>query len=894
MRFHELAVSGFGPFAGTETIDFDRLGSAGLFLLAGPTGAGKTTLLDAICYALFNETTGEGQGAGVDGRTGADLRCARSSLEQPTMVTLEFSAGGSRYKVERNPGYERARRGGGTTKEAANATLWRRSEAGWEPIASKVREVTERIVAITGFTADQFRRVIVIPQGRFRDVLISSADSREDLLKRIFGTHVFERFEALVDERTRDTQRTRTAVADERRRLLAAQDWAAALDDAAVTNRIVDELERARGDATAAARSLADAAARHETATRNLGAAAEVARAARLLADAERRHATAVARLAGMSVDRDRLAAARAAAEPARLLAARDEADRQHRDAETAAATSRQAADRAAQELAGKQATLHTAERAAADADVLERQVAEIDVRVTEADAARQRHEAAASASRTAADAATAASAALLAARQAEQDARGQLERAEAAWASARRQREAGAAALLAAGLAAGQACPVCGSTEHPAAAAAAGSVPDEQACRTLEERAAAARAALERAAGAAGNAEGRSNAATAEAEAKRAEMATVPAPPDVTQLQGERAGLARSLADLRQAGAAARDALNAATAAAAAAAARADADRERVAPLREAAARAAAAFAAVLAASPFATAEAVGAAALAGATIERIAADLQAAEQEELTARELVSAYGRDLAGRTAPDLAALETAQAEAVAALERCRAADEQVRRQVDDCELLAAAHAAIAARLAAVEADFATASRLQQMVSGTAHAGERMSLHRWVLGAVLEQVVAQATVLLRQMTRGRYELLRSQAAGDRKSLAGLDIDILDVWTGTRRSARTLSGGETFLAALALSLALAKTAEAHQGGRRLETVFIDEGFGSLDAETLEYALTALHSLRDEGRVVGVISHVEEMQRTIPVQLRLLRRGETTTTEIVGLPGP
>jgi exonuclease SbcC len=312
------------------------------------------------------------------------------------------------------------------------------------------------------------------------------------------------------------------------------------------------------------------------------------------------------------------------------------------------------------------------------------------------------------------------------------------------------------------------------------------------------------------------------------------------------------------------------------------------------VAPLREAAARAAAAFAAVLAASPFATAEAVGAAALAGATIERIAADLQAAEQEELTARELVSAYGRDLAGRTAPDLAALETAQAEAVAALERCRAADEQVRRQVDDCELLAAAHAAIAARLAAVEADFATASRLQQMVSGTAHAGERMSLHRWVLGAVLEQVVAQATVLLRQMTRGRYELLRSQAAGDRKSLAGLDIDILDVWTGTRRSARTLSGGETFLAALALSLALAKTAEAHQGGRRLETVFIDEGFGSLDAETLEYALTALHSLRDEGRVVGVISHVEEMQRTIPVQLRLLRRGETTTTEIVGLPGP
>jgi exonuclease SbcC len=173
----------------------------------------------------------------------------------------------------------------------------------------------------------------------------------------------------------------------------------------------------------------------------------------------------------------------------------------------------------------------------------------------------------------------------------------------------------------------------------------------------------------------------------------------------------------------------------------------------------------------------------------------------------------------------------------------------------------------------------------------MVTGTAHAQERLSLHRWVLGAVLEEVVAQATVLLRQMTRGRYELVRAEAT-TRTTLSGLDIDVFDHWTGSRRGARTLSGGETFLASLALSLALARTAEAHQGGRRLETVFIDEGFGSLDAESLEYAMVALQGLRAEGRVVGVISHVEEMQRAIPVQLRLVRRGEVTTTEIVGLP--
>ncbi|MBM4057646.1 MAG: SMC family ATPase [Planctomycetes bacterium] len=173
----------------------------------------------------------------------------------------------------------------------------------------------------------------------------------------------------------------------------------------------------------------------------------------------------------------------------------------------------------------------------------------------------------------------------------------------------------------------------------------------------------------------------------------------------------------------------------------------------------------------------------------------------------------------------------------------------------------------------------------------MVTGQAHAVERLSLHRWVLGAVLEQVVAHATVILRQMTRGRYELVRAEPA-TRSVAAGLDIDVLDHWTGTCRGARTLSGGETFLASLALSLALAKTAEEHQGGRRLETVFIDEGFGALDAETLEYALVALQGLRAEGRVVGVISHVEEMQRSIPVQLRLVRHGDDTTTTIVGTP--
>jgi exonuclease SbcC len=240
---------------------------------------------------------------------------------------------------------------------------------------------------------------------------------------------------------------------------------------------------------------------------------------------------------------------------------------------------------------------------------------------------------------------------------------------------------------------------------------------------------------------------------------------------------------------------------------------------------------------------------------------------------------------------GRPEPDVAAVEARQRQLAEALERVRKDDELARTQLQEVRELGETHAELAGRSAAAEVAFQTAQRLHQIVSGMAHAEDKVSLHRWVLGAVLEEVVAEATVMLRDMTRGRYELVRAESAGDKKSLAGLDIDVLDAWNGTRRPARTLSGGETFLASLALSLALARTAERHQGGRRLETVFIDEGFGSLDAETLEYAMATLASLRDEGRVVGVISHVDEMQRAIPAQLRIIRRGEAVHTEIVGI---
>jgi exonuclease SbcC len=190
------------------------------------------------------------------------------------------------------------------------------------------------------------------------------------------------------------------------------------------------------------------------------------------------------------------------------------------------------------------------------------------------------------------------------------------------------------------------------------------------------------------------------------------------------------------------------------------------------------------------------------------------------------------------------------------------------------------------------LAEKEKNAKIGKELYEMVSGQVTGSDRVSLHSWVLGTVMGSVETNATTLLRQMSGGRYELRRAgQETGSKGGgQKGLEFSVIDQQTGTERPARTLSGGETFLASLAVSLALAETASAYHGGRSLDTIFIDEGFGTLDMESLEAAIKALQMLSKDGRVIGVISHVEELQRSIPTQIRFHKSGQGSRVELVG----
>ncbi|MFM8890473.1 MAG: AAA family ATPase, partial [Planctomycetia bacterium] len=887
----------FGPFAGTETIDFDRLGAAGLFLLAGPTGAGKTTILDAISYALYGETTGEGQDTGkADGRSGAELRCTRSSGQQKTEVELTFSVGGRTYRVVRNPDYERASlKGKGRTKETAKAVLTRRSEGAhgddtrWEPIATKVRQVDERMREITGFTADQFRRVVVIPQGRFRDVLVSSGDVREELLERIFGTETYERFESLVSTRRSEAQAARDIVHRDREKLLQGDEALLLADDAAVATELRARIAAASAEATRLAERLAEVERQHSAATEQLGRAREVERLVRAAQAAEDRYRRASEALARLAPARGMLEAAVAAREPARLLA-------EWRDLVAMSADARSKSDEAGREAAAAAALVQQEQHACAAAEaayagvrncgerlgqIVERLKVVESLNRQRADAAAQVQAFETRVTR-AEEAVVVAEAAVSVAMAAELQARVSLDETTSRCL-------AGAAARLADELVDGDPCPVCGGIEHPRPAARAEGSPGEadvEACRWHLAEAGRRREEAHRTAS---DARSKLTGAQAEAGAARRALDEAPQPPDAKALIEERRELEERRARLESELERTKGRVERASAAAADWSRQLEGARATSNLLEENTIKARRCFETALEASPFGRVELLEAAYREEDVITSLQTEVAAADKEEAAASEGRATANAALDGRVGVDIATLEMALKEIATALAATRKAEEGARNTLRDLRALEEAHAGIAARHADAESAFRRATRLHELVSGSAHPSEKISLHRWVLGAVLEEVAAEATGMLREMSRGRYELLRAESTDDRRALAGLDIEVLDTWSGTRRPARTLSGGETFLASLALSLALARTAEHHQGGRRLETVFIDEGFGSLDAETLGYAMKMLTSLREEGRIVGVISHVDEMQRAIPAQLRIVRSGEDVRIKIV-----
>ena len=171
------------------------------------------------------------------------------------------------------------------------------------------------------------------------------------------------------------------------------------------------------------------------------------------------------------------------------------------------------------------------------------------------------------------------------------------------------------------------------------------------------------------------------------------------------------------------------------------------------------------------------------------------------------------------------------------------------------------------------------------------NGSLKGKQHVMFETWIQMVFLDRILRRANVHLMQMSGGKYDLKRRETPDDNRGQSGLELDIVDHTNGTTRSVRTLSGGESFIASLSLALGLSEEIQTSAGGIRLDTMFVDEGFGSLDEETLRQAMRALNSLSESNRLIGIISHVAELRRTIDRQIvvRKERTGGSTVDAIV-----
>lgn len=1013
MRLHRLTLTAFGPFGATQEVDFDALSSAGLFLLHGPTGAGKTSVLDAVCYGLYGAVPGARQSPGTS------LRSDHAPADLPTEVRLELTVSGRRLEVTRRPAQPRPRkRGGGFTTEKAQSLLREYGpEKGWQALSRSHQEIGEEIGRLIGMSRDQFCQVVLLPQGDFARFLRADAEARGKLLGRLFDTRRFAAVEDHLAE-LRRTAEAQVRTGDEQI-LALAQRIAQAAGAAALESPLPEdrpgEPGLAEGVLQWAAVARCGAHERLDVARCELSAAEARNTAARHALESERelarlqqRYAETRRRAAGLEErrpERDRcheqLARARKADLVAPALELREEAERAHRAASelrerSRAELPRELADAGVEQLAGTERGLRSdlgaleaarrAERRSSRIDAeraeLERQSRADDELIQEAaewlagwdgthrelreriesaqdaatraeqlagrldparrrlDAARRR-DALAVREGTAVDILTAAREHALAAHE--------------TWLGLRERRLRDIAAELAAGLADGVACTVCGSADHPEPARPGDGHVDramEEAALATHRRAEHARAEAERELGVL-----RERLAAARAEASGdsgAPVATgVPGNAGPSDASGQAAGrdaasvaeleevvtrLTREHAEARRLAAGMHGAREALAAAEREHLGRLDARQqaERRAASRTSQREALDREQAALEAELVTARGAEDSVAAHADVLERRvalladAADALRAEQSAAQRRKEADGTLADAAFRAGfdtPQAAAsalvTDTAQRElqhridawqAEAAAVADRLAEEDARAAAahppaapdaaqSACDvsgrLLRDSAAALAAaqerrtelgrlsrhaeddvrRLGPLRQEYDRVARLAGLTAGTSADNERkMRLEAYVLAARLEQVAAAATARLQRMSSGRYTLVHSDArSGGRR--AGLGLHVVDSWTGRERDTATLSGGETFFASLALALGLADVVTDEAGGVRLDTLFIDEGFGSLDEQTLDEVLDVLDSLRERDRSVGIVSHVADLRRRVPAQLEVVK---------------
>lgn len=882
MRPKQLTMCGWGPYRSQVDIDFTPYESKGIFLITGATGAGKTTIFDAITYALYGALSGE-----VRDKERGSVRSDFADGETPTFVELTMEHAGKSYRIRRNPEYmrrkKRSRSEGAMTKEKENAVLYLPDGA----VVEGSREVNVRLQALLGIDHSQFKQISMIAQGEFARLLTASPRDKTRIFREIFGTGVYERFTTALGVRSRAMYgrfMEQKHKLEEDVRLLTV-----GLESSGFSQERKDELTELVRTENWNYERIAECIAAMEGEAGELSEAAEKAYRA-----ADRQSERLAEKLTRQQEKRKQLERfQKAKEEKLRLQELKKTFEEKEKKLQAArnAVWVESSRERAAQ--AGRQIQKNSEETCRLlvekEALIKEREGL-LPVAEKQEEISRLLEKAARLKEKRKEEAETEAlleeKEKLLSRGQgrfleAEAESLAKKQRYE----EADRKRKLEAIGIAAGLLEEGRPCPVCGSTHHPAPASLPEGVVTEAELeglkRAFEKQQSILSALHEEAVKARTQAEALRQQALLlrkESEALEEELAAVTleaARPYLTMEPGRAGaallrvcGRAQQLQGLLEEKGKRLSQLG-----------------TEAVELKAAGEAAKEAFAASLKQYGFQDIARYEAARLEDKEREALKKELEDYRLRTAANRELYE-HLRALLPRKRAELDALTEGLPVLEAELDACRrdrknALEEHKywERQLAEVRKTRRQLSEKRQGMELESAEYGFVKDLENMASG--NNARRLVFEQYVLAGYFEEILRAANLRFGKMTAGRYEMSRAEQVGDGRVKDNLEIRVMDYYTGKYRSVRTLSGGESFKASLALALGMSDVIQAMNGGIRVDTLFIDEGFGALDAESLDQACETLMGLVEKNRLIGIISHVPELRERIDSQLVVDKTG-------------
>lgn len=905
MRPLMLKLSAFGPYADQTEIDFTKLGTGGIYLITGDTGAGKTTIFDAITYALYGNPSGNNREVSM-------FRSKYAQPDVPTQVELTFDYYGKKYVVQRNPEYERAnKRGEGTTKQLAGAQFIYPDGR----VVTKIKEVDQAVKDVMGIDRNQFCQIAMIAQGDFLKLLLASTKERMEIFRHIFKTEGFSRLQERLKKESgavgEECTFLRNSILQYMGGIVCEQDLVYhPLAEQAKKGELTIEdtlklIEKLLEEEGAKEKRLEEKRRKLQKELDEVKAriikGKEAVRAGKELEENERRYEQLT--LQSVQLEKGYKEAkgqqeeskkdSQILGEIKAALAEYDELERGNlqlirnqnflQKAKEELCKNEEEIKKLEKELIlfreeekGLQKAGEEKVRLEAEKKKKEEQYQSLRTLFYQIQEAKQLQD-------------TYQKEVIVYKQKAEK-----LEKTEADFRAKNKAYLDAQAGILAENLKEGEPCPVCGAVDHPKPAPKSSYVPNRQELEKLQEIITKENEEVKAASQKAGTVKGALEEKKKAVEAEKSLLMGEESFENLFQAVKEKAlaireegqkiekEIEKESQKLQR-----REYLQKIIPAREKAI---EEEKRKSLQLKEESGkrlgenetlkeRLIILKGKLLYESKEKAQEAIQ---QLMDNIERRQMQLEKKEREWTGCKE---------------QLIALTSAKKEILKRLEgreniqlelelqrQMYLEEEQGRIEKEEKRV----HSAIRANkealhhilqkseaLQKVEKKYSWVKNLSNTANGTLAGKEKIMLETYIQMNYFDRIIARANVRLMIMTEGQYDLVRSKEALTKQGQSGLDLNVIDHYNGSERSVRSLSGGEAFKASLALALGLSDEIQSSCGGIKLETMFVDEGFGSLDEDSLSQAMKALSQLADNHRLVGIISHVGELKQKIDKQI-------------------